>query len=175
MAGSALPQLRTERLRLRERTEVDLPALIDMEDEPQVVRFMSDGKPRNEEQKREELRRKIHRKFGEEFGYWSVFAATDPYRFLGWVCLRPLLGYPEIELGYCFAPEARGHGYATEAGQACLGYAFNTLGLDEVVAVIHPENRRSQSVIARLGFTQHGERLAYERQLGFYRLKRAPV
>jgi len=146
-----------------------------MEDEPQVVRFMSDGKPRNEEQKREELRRKIHRKFGEEFGYWSVFAATDPYRFLGWVCLRPLLGYPEIELGYCFAPEARGHGYATEAGQACLGYAFNTLGLDEVVAVIHPENRRSQSVIARLGFTQHGERLAYERQLGFYRLKRAPV
>ena len=175
MAGSALPDLFTARMHLRQRTEADLSALVDMEDDPQVVRFLSDGRARSDEQKRQELRDRIHRDHGEGFGYWCAFVATEPGGFLGWVCLRPLLGYPEIEIGYCFAPAARGHGYATEAAQACLDYAFDTLELDEVVAVIDPANQPSQRVIAKLGFMQHGERVAYERQLEFYRLKRPPT
>ena len=136
---------------------------------------MSDGEPCSDEQRRELIMERLNRDEGAGFGYWSAFALDQPDQFIGWVCLHTLPGYTDIEIGYCFAPAARGFGYATEAGRACLDYGFGTLGLNEIVAVIDPANDRSQRVIARLGFTQDGERIAYERQSLLYRLKRPSV
>ena len=175
MSRAALPNLQTSRLHLRERTEIDLPGLIDLEKDPQVVRFLSDGISRTPEQERAHVIERIHRNHGDGYGYWSIFLATAPERFLGWVCLRPLAGYSGIEIGYCFTPAARGCGYVTEAGQRCLDYAFDVLRLVEVVAVIHPDNQLSQRVIARLGFERDGERDAYGCRLWFYRLRRPPT
>lgn len=55
------------------------------------------------------------------------------------------------ELGYVFAPDAGGHGYATEACLAMLGLAFDEMGLHRVTARLDARNDKSARMAARLG------------------------
>jgi RimJ/RimL family protein N-acetyltransferase len=61
---------------------------------------------------------------------------------------------PAIEVGWRLARIAWGRGYATEAATAALDFAFERLGLDEVVSFTTPLNRRSVAVMRRLGMTR---------------------
>jgi len=61
-------------------------------------------------------------------------------------------GEQRLEYGYRLVPEARGRGYATEAGTALLALAEATFR-GELLAMIDPTNDLSQRVIAKLGFT----------------------
>lgn len=60
-------------------------------------------------------------------------------------------GEQRLEFGYRLAPEARGRGYATEAGRALLALAAQTFS-GEILAMIDPRNQPSQGVAAKLGF-----------------------
>ena len=60
-------------------------------------------------------------------------------------------GQPEVEIGYRFARSAWGHGYATEAALAVRHYAFDTLGLRRLIAMIDPSNVASIRVAERIG------------------------
>jgi RimJ/RimL family protein N-acetyltransferase len=61
-------------------------------------------------------------------------------------------GRRRLEFGYRLVPEARGVGYATEASRALLGRAAETYR-GEILATIDPNNRASQNVARKLGFT----------------------
>lgn len=61
-------------------------------------------------------------------------------------------GERRLELGYRLTPEARGSGYATEAGQAILETAAETFS-GEILAIIQPTNQPSQNVARALGFS----------------------
>jgi len=74
--------------------------------------------------------------------------------FVGQVLLQPLAGSGEIEIGWHFAPEHWGNGYASEAAAALLAHAFDGLGLARVVAVVLPDNQRSLGVIHSLAMTE---------------------
>ena len=60
-------------------------------------------------------------------------------------------GHRRLEYGYRLVPEARGKGYATEAGRAVLTVADATFS-GELLAMIDPENGPSQNVARKLGF-----------------------
>jgi RimJ/RimL family protein N-acetyltransferase len=57
-----------------------------------------------------------------------------------------------LEWGYRLVPKCRGLGYATEASKALLAKAHQTYA-GELLAIIAPENRASQNVCRKLGFT----------------------
>ena len=61
-------------------------------------------------------------------------------------------GAQRLEFGYRLVPEARGRGYATEAGCAVLGLAAETFR-GELLAMIDPRNAASKAVIGKLDFT----------------------
>lgn len=61
---------------------------------------------------------------------------------------------PAVEIGWRLARSAWGHGYASEAARASLGYGFETVGLEEIVAMTSTKNFRSQAVMERLGMTR---------------------
>ena len=167
----ALPLLTTERLLLRQRHEDDLPAILRMDLDPEVMRFL-DGPRTDTAAHEKEVRARIGKDFGPGLGYWSVFRRDRPEDFLGYVSLHVMPDYAEVELGYRFDRPAWGQGFATEAAAACLDHAFRTLALPEVVAVVDPDNRGSLRVIAKLGFRAAGRRHAYRKDLLFYRLER---
>lgn len=55
------------------------------------------------------------------------------------------------EVGYVFAPQFHGQGYATEAVAALLDLAFSGLGLHRVVARLDARNEASARLAERLG------------------------
>ncbi len=57
---------------------------------------------------------------------------------------------PCVEIGWRLAKEYWGKGYATEAAQVALEFAFNNLGLSEVISFTSKQNSRSSSVMQRL-------------------------
>ena len=64
----------------------------------------------------------------------------------------------EVEIGYRISEEHRNNGYATEAAEAIIQFAFENVGLDVLVAIVKPENISSRRVIEKLGFTYHSVR-----------------
>lgn len=62
----------------------------------------------------------------------------------------------DLEVGWHLRRSAWGRGFATEAGKAGIDYAFGTLGVATVYAVIYAENVRSIAVAQRLEMTHRG-------------------
>jgi RimJ/RimL family protein N-acetyltransferase len=89
------------------------------------------------------------------WGLWAV-EVRDVAPFVGFVGLATadqVLGRPCVEVGWRLASSHWGHGYAPEAGEACLAFAFDEagLGLDEVVSFTVPANTQSRRVMEKIG------------------------
>jgi RimJ/RimL family protein N-acetyltransferase len=65
-------------------------------------------------------------------------------------------GWPGTEVGWGLSRDSWGKGYATEGSAAAIQWAFDTLGWDDVIHCIHPENEGSERVAARLGSNSRG-------------------
>jgi ribosomal-protein-alanine N-acetyltransferase len=61
---------------------------------------------------------------------------------------------PEFELAYHFKPGHWGRGFATEAAQACVLYASETLHATKVIASVKTGNAESLRVLEKVGFKQ---------------------
>jgi RimJ/RimL family protein N-acetyltransferase len=57
----------------------------------------------------------------------------------------------DVDLGFAFLARYCGKGYAYESATAVLEYAKNQLGLKRVVAITHPENHLSVTLLEKLG------------------------
>jgi len=57
----------------------------------------------------------------------------------------------EIEVGWHLIRRVWGRGYASEGAVAVLRYGFETLELDQILAVVEPANHRSAAVARRIG------------------------
>lgn len=92
---------------------------------------------------------------------WGLWAVDLDGEFIGFTGLaRPSFEapfMPAVEIGWRLAPHAWGHGYATEAAIAAAAYAFEVLGLDELVSFTTVRNMTSRRVMERIGMT-HDER-----------------
>ena len=90
------------------------------------------------------------------FGLWAL-ERRDDGTFIGFTGLAavPWEAHftPAIEVGWRLAPEAWGHGYATEAAREAVRFGFEDAGLDEIVSFTVPANVRSRAVMERLGMT----------------------
>lgn len=167
------PVLLTERLQLRPRRAADLDANLAMDLDPEVNRYVYIHGPPDPKAHREELERQTETGWPAPHGaLWVVEERARP-GFLGWCAVFPLQQSGQIELGYRYARQAWGRGIATEAGQAVLGHAFRELGIDPIVGVTHPANRRSRHVLEKLGFRYLGLAWYYDTHLTFYRISRA--
>lgn len=62
----------------------------------------------------------------------------------------------EVEIGFVFARDHQGEGYASEATSALLRFAFETLAVRRVVAVLDERNRASAALCSRLGMRHEG-------------------
>jgi RimJ/RimL family protein N-acetyltransferase/2-polyprenyl-3-methyl-5-hydroxy-6-metoxy-1,4-benzoquinol methylase len=139
------PTLHTERLALRPLTDADLPDLVALNGDPEVMRYI--GPPMPADEVAAELPGWVA---GDgRFGLW---AGVVDDAFVGIWFLTADPDDPRAgETGWRLPRSAWGHGYATEGGQALLTYAFETLGLDRVWAETMAVNTRSRRVMERLG------------------------
>jgi len=66
---------------------------------------------------------------------------------------------PAIEIGWRLAAKYWGQGYALEAANAVVKYAFEKLGITELVSFTVPDNVRSRKLMERLGFLHEPENI----------------
>lgn len=144
-----LPEFTTPRLALRPRTPVDLDAVMALNADPQVMRFIAP--PGSPAMGREAVSARSFAHVEIGLGYWSVFAAGDEP--LGYVGLIPQgEGHDGVQLSYRFAPRAWGRGYAGEAAACLLRYGFGELALPRIALLTHSDNLASCRLAERLGF-----------------------
>jgi ribosomal-protein-alanine N-acetyltransferase len=148
------PTISTTRLLLRPWRDDDLDAFAAMNADPRVMQFFPKLLTRADSDAAIERHRRHFDRHG--FGIWSV-EAPGVAPFVGRVGLAAFEAdvpfAPCIEMGWRLAFEHWGKGYATEAARAAAGFAFDVLGLREVVSFTVPANTRSRAVMERLGMT----------------------
>lgn len=149
------PELETQRLRLRAWRREDRAPFAALNGDAEVMAFMPKALTRPES---DALVDRIEAHFTEHgFGLWAVETRAEA-AFVGFVGLSvPRFAAPfspAVEVGWRLARAQWGNGYATEAAAAALDFAFERVGLDEVVSFTVPANARSRRVMERLGMVQ---------------------
>lgn len=158
----------TERLILRTWLLNDLKDFFEIYGDPEVWRFINPkGVFQNDDVARRALRRGIA--YQEEHGmcHWATVEKSRG-KVIGACGFNLFEAGPELELVYHFAPLYWGRGYATEAGRACLSYAFNELNAQQIVASTYAENLASQRVLEKIGFVYQGSKRIDNRDEKFY-------
>lgn len=148
----------TERLILRHFHILDAEAMYQVFCDPEVMRF-SDG-VQTKEWVQDWLRTCFER-YSETcgFGPYAVVEnkSWDVIGYCGLSYFSDVNGQPEVELGYRLARSAWGHGYATEAANAVRDFAFTTLGIRRLIAMIDPSNTLSIQVAKKIGMQYEAE------------------
>jgi RimJ/RimL family protein N-acetyltransferase len=141
----------TGRLVLRAPVDADRDAVAAINADPKVGAWLGGTRDRAES---DDFVNRIQAQFAEHgFGFYVVERRTDR-RVIGLAGIwhvpepNPLAG--QVEIGWRFAPDAWGQGYATEAARAALDYGFD-LSIDEIIAFTARTNLASQAVMRRLG------------------------
>jgi ribosomal-protein-alanine N-acetyltransferase len=148
-------RLKTERLIVRPFEPDDAEQLHAIVSQPRVLEFLpEDVMTLKEVQSAIEWFQKCYREnTPERIVKWTLaIVLAESSRVIGWCGLGPLdFGPEETEL-FCGLDEAFwGKGIAPEACAALLDYAFASVGLGRVVAVVDPANKRSRRLIEKLG------------------------
>jgi RimJ/RimL family protein N-acetyltransferase len=148
--------LETERLALLQFTEDDVDNLVELDSDPEVMRYLNGGIPTP----RELVEREILPRFlsyYERYDGFGVWAAVEKSSgaFIGWFSLRPHdESRPnEVELGYRLRRSSWGQGYATEGARALIRKGFTELGAQRVTANTYEHNTGSRRVMEKAGMT----------------------
>ena len=88
---------------------------------------------------------------------------------------RPFFDPPQLQLLDALLPDHWGLGYATEAAQATIDYAFEKVGLREVIAVTDLPNNASVATMHRRGMTKNHVTDDGQHGTVFYRRTRETV
>jgi RimJ/RimL family protein N-acetyltransferase len=141
----------TPRLEVRHPTEQDRPRFVELFRDDAFMAFS--GGPLAVDQAHARFDRMLARCAELSFAKQPIVERCSGvvigYTGVDWIDLD---GGRWLEWGYRLVPAARGKGYATEASLALLEVASNDY-VGEVLGIIHPDNRASQNVIQKLGFT----------------------
>lgn len=156
-------EIETARLLVRHFRESDLPAFVAYRNDPAVARYQSWGAALTEERASvfiDEMKSARPGVPGEWFQFAVALKTTGG--LIGDCGLRVNIEEPrQAEIGYGFASEHQGNGYATEAIAAVLDFAFGALGLHRVHAYVICENVRSVDLLERLGMRREAHFLEH--------------
>ena len=177
--------LHSDRLKLRPFEASDLDLAVALRTNPDVMKYI--GEPVTEQQLVAEMPIATRRCAEGAIGIWCVTDQTTSEK-LGTAFLLPMpieedginwdlvsgddLPESEIEIGYKFMPAVWGKGIATEACTRLLRFAFEKTALEQVVAVIDPDNIASRRVLQKIGLKHEGLRRAYATECPGFRITR---
>lgn len=149
--------INTERLILRKWQDRDLKPFAQINSDKLVCEFLPKTLNRDESNA---LVEKIRSHFDKhDYGLYAIELRYTG-QFIGFTGLNnptfPAHFMPAVEIGWRIGSEYWGHGYATEAANAVLNYAFQALKIPEIVSFTVPENERSRNVMKKIGL-QHNK------------------
>jgi RimJ/RimL family protein N-acetyltransferase len=163
VAVAAVTKLETERLVLRAPVPEDAEPLAPMYSDPEVMRYLGDGRTLTPEETARSVKRMIEGWKSDGFGLFTTVRKEDG-AVIGrvglivwnpdtWQTVRADADGPkELEVGYTIGRPYWGKGYATEAASASRDFALRELDAQRLIALIIHGNDASENVARKLGF-----------------------
>ena len=153
-----MANLNAARLKLKLVTLEDLDAIYKMQSNELVARYNTIGIPDD----KEFTKTLIDNALGDDtFGktnFWWTLALKESNQFIGEAGLNlSKFKYKSGEIFYALHPDFWGNGYATEAIEAILNYAFVDLSLHRISAGVATENVGSIKLLERVGMQREGK------------------
>jgi RimJ/RimL family protein N-acetyltransferase len=153
-----VPELETERLLLRGWRQEDLEPMAAINADPRVGKWL--GGVIDVDTTRARLQSYGYHWEEHRFGPWAVeerasgrlVGRTGLMRWEDWTASPH-----DAEIGWTFAPDVWGRGYATEAARAVLEWATGDASLRTIISITRPDNLRSRRVMEKLGLTYRGQ------------------
>jgi RimJ/RimL family protein N-acetyltransferase len=142
----------TERLRVRPMAVSDAAFVYRLLNEPSWLQNIGDRGVRSIADAASYIESKVISMYTVMgFGMYVAESKADavPLGMCGLVRREAL---PAPDIGFAFAPEYWGKGYAREAATAVMHHAGTQLGLDQLLAIVTPTNVRSCRLLESLGF-----------------------
>ncbi|MFT2092852.1 GNAT family N-acetyltransferase [Paraglaciecola sp. 2405UD69-4] len=172
----------SNRLSYKLMTKEDSNLLFQLDQNPQVMRFINGGKPSSMKTITEVFipRMESYRDEQKGWGLWQVnISATN--EFIGWILVRPMNFFsdtPEfknLELGWRFLQSSWGKGYATEAALHIKHALSKNSEIECFSAIADEDNVGSISVMKKIGMSYiktylHKDPL-FECHVAYYQVK----
>lgn len=146
----------TPRLTIRQMTLDDLDDMQVFLSDPQTLDFWE--RPYTDDETRAAIERNIKSYADNGFGRWAVILKeTGALIGICGIARSEIDGRDLNDLGYIFDKAHWGKGYATEAAQAVVDYAFEVLRLESITANMPHDHHASRRVAEHLGMVKIGE------------------
>lgn len=144
--------IETERVLLRPFCLEDIERFAEICANPNVMRYIGDGKPVSRDVIAEKIPEWIELYEKQNYGLMAlVMKDTDEFiGFCGFIH-QTVDGNEYIELGYRLDEAYWGQGIATEAALAVRDYAFNVLEIPMLISIINHQNDVSKRVAKKVG------------------------
>jgi len=150
-------------------TKEDIEEFYEIVKKNEVGKWLGLGKGMPFEEAEEYVTKIIKHWAKYHFGVWAVIDKTSE-EIMGHCGLRYMDDTEDIEIIYLLDPKYWGKGYATEAGNEVIQYAFNSLQVNKLMARVRTNNSKSKKVMDKLGFEFIGDSEYAGRTLSYYRL-----
>jgi ribosomal-protein-alanine N-acetyltransferase len=144
-------KIETSRLILRPFEPTDAEAAFAWFGDPVVMRFTPAGPDESIGQTKTRLDAYMKHQIAHGFSKWIIVDRGTGH-LIGDSGLLVLQDCGWIDLGFRLAQPYWGKGLATEAASAWVHAAFDKLNIEQVTALVHPENTPSIRVLAKLRF-----------------------
>jgi RimJ/RimL family protein N-acetyltransferase len=149
--------IRTKRLLIRPFEEGDVDAYVKRRQDPDVARYQDWELPYPRERGERAVGRVMSMQGLQDDEWWmAIVCDPDSGEVFGDVGAELSWQGRTAEVGYTFAKEHWGNGYAVEAVGAFIQYLFDVVGVTRVCGMLHPDNPASAMVLERTGFLFEG-------------------
>jgi RimJ/RimL family protein N-acetyltransferase len=151
-----MPQqtLHTERISLVPLADEHVEWEVELDSDPEVMRYLSGRAGTREEVEAGHARRIAAAEKVDGLGFWVGLVDDD---FVGWWTIQPAHGPDQpddpgvADLGYRLLRRHWGKGLASEGARELVRYGFEDVGLDRIIAQTMAINARSRGVMERVG------------------------
>src|SRR5687767_6617732 len=151
--------------------EDDLDQYAAMAADPEVTRYLGDGRPLARADAWRQMAMIIGHWRLRGYGMWAAEEAATG-RLAGRIGFFNPEGWPGFELGWVLAREHWGKGYASEGARRALEYAFTEMSREHVISLIQPDNRGSIRVAERIGERLEGKTEIFGHEVLVYGIDR---
>jgi len=172
----------SDRLCYELMTAKDAELMFQLDQDPEVMRYVTAGKLTTREEIAEVYipRMESYTNPAKGWGLWKVSLIQDKL-FIGWILVRPVNffspdpGLDNLELGWRFARESWGKGYATEAAVSVRQVLIEAGNCTQLSALAVEDNQASINIMLKLGMSYiktdvHRDPLGNNEEVVYYQM-----